>query len=141
MSCRKRMAEGLCAFALLTSEAAGQVSQFENKPIVDIQFSPVQKLDAADLASALPLKKGGPLRSEDVARAIDGLFATGRFEDIVVEAEPSSEGVVVRFVTQTTWFVGGLFVEGKVASPPNRSQIASSAQFNLGAPFHDEDLT
>ena len=65
------------------TSAAAQVSQFEGRPIVDIAFSPEQPLDPADLAKAQPLKKGEPLRAEDVARAIDGLFATGRFEDIV----------------------------------------------------------
>ena len=102
---------------------------------------PAQVLDPADLAKVMPLKKGERLRSEDVAAAIDGLFATGRFEDIVVEAEPSSAGVVVRFVTKYAWFVGGVTVGGKVMDPPNRGQIASAAQLTLGLPFHDEDVT
>ena len=67
----------------------------------DIQFPNGQPLDPADLARALPLRIGQPLHSIDVAYAIDGLFATGRFEDIVVEAEPAGEGVIVRFVTRT----------------------------------------
>src|SRR5206468_3852823 len=66
--------------ALLLCSAAAQVSQFEGRRIVDIQLSPAQILDPADLAKALPLKKGEPLRAEDVGSAIDGLFATGRFE-------------------------------------------------------------
>ena len=98
-------------------------------------------LDAGDLAKAVPLKKGEPLKAEDIARAIDGLFATGRFSDIVVDAEPSGDGVIVRFATEPAWFVGGVVVEGKVVSPPNRAQIAATAQLALGAPFHDDDLT
>ena len=60
--------------------------------IVDIQFPNGQPLDPADLARVLPLKKGQALRSADVAHAIDALFATGRFDDIVVEAEPAGHG-------------------------------------------------
>ena len=97
-------------------------------------------LDPADLMKAQPVRKGDPLRSADVARAIDGLFATGRFEDIVAEAEPSGAGVIVRFVVKNTWFVGGVSVEGKTPYPPNRGQIITGAQLNLGAPFHDEDV-
>jgi outer membrane protein insertion porin family len=117
------------------------VAQFEGKRIVDIQFKPAQTLDAADLAKALPLKKGDPLRKEDVAHAIDGLFSTGRFEDIVAEAEPSGDGVIVRFVTKNAWFVGGVSIDGKVLVPPNRGQLTSTSQLILGAPYQDEDLT
>src|SRR5216683_1602973 len=141
-TCPIRLASRLaCALALLASGATAQVSGFEGKRIVDIRFSPAQTLDPADLDKAQPLRKGELLRAQDVASAIDGLFATGRFEDIVVEAEPSGEGVIVRFVTQNTRFVGGVTVEGRVSAPPNRGQIAGAGQFTLGAPFHDEDVT
>ena len=132
---------GLCAFLFCCFGATPQVSQFEGRRIVDIQFSPPTPLDPADLAKVQPLKKGELLRARDVSRAIDSLFATGVFDDIVAEAEPSGSGVIVRFVTQNVWFFGGLSVEGKVMTDPNRGQIVSTAQFSLGAPFHDEDLT
>ncbi len=129
-------------FALaLLPVALAQVSQFEGKRIIDIQFSPAQILDAADLAKAQPLKKGDPLRKDDIAHAIDAMFATGRFEDIAVEVEPSGDGVIVRFVTKHAWFVGGLSMVGKVLVPPNRGQLASTSQLSLGAPYQDEDLT
>jgi len=129
------------ALSLLPLGVAAQVAQFEGKRIVDIQFAPAQILDPADLAKAQPLKKGDPLRKEDVAHAIDGLFATGSFEDIVAEVEPSGEGVIVRFVTKPAWFVGGISLEGKVLIPPNRGQLSSTSQLILGAPYQDEDLT
>jgi outer membrane protein assembly complex protein YaeT len=118
-----------------------QVSKFEGRPIVEITFSPTQPLDPADLATAQPLKKGDPLRAADVARAIDGLFATGRFEDIAVEAEAAPGGVHITFVVKNTWFVGGISVEGKVNQSPNRGQVTSAARFTLGEPFRDQDVT
>src|SRR5258708_7351247 len=87
--------------------AAAQISEFQGKRVVEIQFSPSQTLDPDDLAKAQPVKVGEPFRAEEVANAIDGLFATGRFEDIIVEAEPTGDGVIVRFITQTIWFLGG----------------------------------
>ena len=150
MCCNKRegprvqwwvISKSIWILALVLSSAAGQVSEFEGRPIVDIVFTPGQPLDAPDLAKAQPLKQGDPLRAEDVARAIDGLFATGRFEDVVVEAEPSGNGVRVIFAVKHAWFVGGVSVEGKVGQSPNRGQVASAARFSLGAPFHDVDVT
>ena len=126
---------------LLSLPATAQIAQFDGKRIMDIQFSPAQILDPADLAKALTLKKGEPLHQEDVAHAIDGLFATGRFDDIVVEAEPSGDEVIVRFVTKYAWFVGGVSIDGKVMIPPNRGQISSTTQLGLGTPFRDEDVT
>lgn len=135
-----RVIQFFCLLALFVTGAAAQISQFEGRPIVDIQFSPDQPLDPADLAKVQPLKKGQPLRAEDVARAIDGLFATGRFEDIVVEGEPAANGVLIRFVVKNTWFVGGVTVEGKLGEPPNRGQVAGTTQISLGMPFHDTDI-
>ena len=129
-----------CWFLLLIAPAAAQVASFENRPITDIEFSPVQPLDPSDLARALPFQKGDPLHAEDVATAIDRLFASGRFEDIVVEAEASGGGVKLHFVTQLTSFFGGLKVTGLIPHPPNRTQIASVAELTLGAPFRSDDL-
>jgi outer membrane protein insertion porin family len=131
-----------CIFVLFPiSRALAQAPAFEGRPIADIQFPNGQPLDPADLARVQPLRKGQPLRAADVAHAIDGLFATGRFDDIVVEAEPSGQGVIVRFVTKNARFLGGLVVEGKVVESPNRAQVDSATQLSLGAPFQESDVT
>ena len=127
---------------LLTSQALfGQAGQFENKPIVDIQYQPAQQpLAQQDLDRIQPLKKGAPLHATDVAAAIDGLFATGRYRDIQVEAEPSENGVVIRFITTFTWFIGHIDVEGKISAPPNRGQLINATQLSLGVPFAETDV-
>lgn len=116
-----------------------QVGQFEGRRIVDIQYS-TQTLAPEDLAKAQPLRKGEPLRPADVARAIDGLFATGRYTNIVVEAEASGTGVIVRFVLTPQWFVGGVNAEGKAAYPPNRGELADNGNFTLGGDFEETDV-
>lgn len=120
--------------------ASAQTPQFEGRTIVDIQFIPRQPLDPADLAKALPLKKGDILRSSDVAASIDGLYATGRFTDIVVNAEPSGNGVTIRFAFQMAAFIGQVAIQGKAASPPNKPQIQAALQLSLGTPFHEDDV-
>lgn len=130
----------LSTFTSFCHLANAQIGQFEGKPIVSIRFSGADPLDPADLAKAQPLRVGQPLRKSDVAHAIDGLFATGQFEDIAIEGEASGAGVAIQFVTRNASFVGGVSVRGKGGEPPNRGQIASSAQFVLGTPFHEEDI-
>src|SRR3954462_15821948 len=126
-----RVTRQLYLLTLLAAGARAQAPQLEGRPIADIQFSPAQLLDSSDLNRVFPLKKGEPLRADAVAGSIDGLFSTGRFEDIVVEVEPSGSGVVLRFVTKPAWFVGGSTVRGKVSVPPNRSQLLSAAPLRL----------
>jgi outer membrane protein insertion porin family len=137
---RRWFARGAWVAAFFPAFVMAQPAAFEGKPIADIQFPNGQPLDPADLARVQPLKKGEALHLSDVASAIDGLFATGRFDDIVVEAEPSGTGVLLRFVTQNARFLGGISVEGKVVESPNRAQVDSAAQLSLGAPFQDEDV-
>jgi outer membrane protein insertion porin family len=135
------LARVACVLALLrASPAAAQPSAYEGKPIISIQFPNGQPLDPDDLARVQPLKPGQPLHSDEVAHAIDGLFSTGRFSDIVVEAQPSGDGVIVRFVTTNAWFLGGVTVEGKLIESPNRAQVEGAGQFSLGTPFHDTDV-
>lgn len=133
---------GLCFFAITLGTCCfAQVSEFEGRAISDIQYSPGQPLAPQDLAKAQPLRIGALLRAEDVAHAIDGLFATGRFENIAVEAEPMANGVIVRFNLQLTQFVGGMAVSSRSPNPPNSAQIEAASQLMLGAPFHDADVT
>jgi len=137
----RRIAGVMCVLAFLgVFRAAAQPSAYEGKTIVDVQFPNGQPLDPADLARVQPLKPGQPLRSEDVAHAIDGLFGTGLFSDIAVEAEPSGNGVIVRFVTTHALFLGGVTVQGRVLESPNKAQIEGAGQFSLGTPFHEAEV-
>jgi outer membrane protein insertion porin family len=129
----------LCLCGALETEALE--TQFEGRRIIDVQYSPAQILDAADLELTQPLKKGELLHAQDVAMAIDGLFATGCFLDIAVEAEMVNDGVIVRFVTQPQTFVGGVNIEGKLPSPPNNGELQSSSQLTLGGPLREDDVT
>jgi outer membrane protein insertion porin family len=124
----------------IAPHAFPQTAEFEGRRVTDIRFTPFQPLDSADLAKALAVKKGDPLESGAVAESIDGLFATGRFEDIVVQAEPSGAGVILIFATRPAWFIGNVRIDGKISAPPNRAQINSADQLSLGAAFHDDDI-
>jgi len=117
-----------------------QTPQLIGRRISKVEYIPTDVLHPADLKRVETLRIGAVLRSEDIGEAIDRLFTTGRFEDIVVEADPSVDGVHIRFVTTPARFVGGVSVEGKIKQPPNRGEVARSSQLQLGAPFQDEDI-
>ena len=119
-----------------------QSPDFEGKRIVDIQFEPAPApLAKQDLDRVLSLKKDAPFHADDVAATIDSLYATGRFDDIQVDAEPSGEGVVVRFITTLNFFTGHIEITGKVSKPPDRGLLISTTQLNLGTKYRDAQLT
>ena len=119
----------------------GQTSEFVGRTIRSVQYSHPEALHPTDLKRVSVLKVGDVLRAEDAAEAIDRLFATGRFEDIAIEVEPSGDGVAVRFVTEPTKFVSGFTVVGGINEPPNRGELTSASQIQLGARFRQEDVT
>jgi outer membrane protein assembly complex protein YaeT len=128
-------------FLAVAAPAAAQIAAFEGKRIVTIQFDPVkQPLEPSDIERILPLKTGQPLTAENVRASIERLFATGCYADIQVDAEPNGDGVVVRFLTKNSWFIGHVFVTGAINSPPNAGQLTNAAQLELGQPYTQKDL-
>src|SRR5579863_10501628 len=90
----------LLGYAALAAASPLDTAAYEGRRIADIQFSPPeQPLASDDLQEAVTVKKGAPLRMAEIRESMQRLFATGRYEDIQVDAEPSGDGVVVRFVT------------------------------------------
>jgi len=128
------------AFAFATICTA-QTLEFAGRRIRSIEYAPSNVLHPKDLDRLRLLKPGDLYRADDIAEQIDRLFATGLFEDIAAEVDPSGDGVTVRFVTQPARFVGGLTITGGIPQPPNRGEVTSNAQLQLGARFHQEDVT
>jgi outer membrane protein assembly complex protein YaeT len=127
----------------LSVPAEGQTTaaRFTGRHVTAVEFSPSPMLDPADLARVQTIHPGDSLNSGAVAAAIDALFATGRFENIRVEGESQGSGVLVRFVVTPRTFVGGVEIAGKIGAPPNRGEMRSFTQLNLGAPIEDIDVS
>ncbi len=115
-------------------------SPSEGQRIEKIEFQPAeQPLADSYLREILPVKPGAPLRASEVRAAIERLYATGRYQDILVEALPASGGVVVRIVTRPEYFTGRVVVEG-VPEPPNRGVLVNATGLELGAPFRESEV-
>jgi outer membrane protein assembly complex protein YaeT len=130
----------LCAAAQNPVPPA-QGRDWEGMVVRNIQFDPAgQPLEADELHQILPLKMGQPLRMAVVRASIARLFATGRYADIQVDAEPYQGGVSIRFLTTNRWFIGAVHAGGSISSPPNAGQLENAAQLDLGAPFTDAKI-
>jgi outer membrane protein assembly complex protein YaeT len=144
MGITRRLFAPLCAVAVLADVASGAAvnpDEYRDRPIAQIRFEPAaQPVPADELRKILPISPGVPLDPSKIRAAIKALYATGRFSDVAIEAEPSPTGVTVLIRTVDQWFIGPVEVKGKVKAPPNRGQLANATRLELGQPYEDNSL-
>ena len=113
---------------------------YAGKPIAEIRFDPAQQpLEEEELQRLVALTPGEPLSLDELSQAIERLYATGRYEDIAIDAQLARNGVVLTFQTKQAWFVGGVDV-GNVPEPPNKGQLVTATKLELGEEYTPEDL-
>src|SRR6266536_3100916 len=77
--------------ASLSWPLQAQERKYEGLMVRNIQFNPPppeQPIDDCELHEILPLQMHQPLKMSDVRASIERLFATGRYVDIQVDAQP-----------------------------------------------------
>ncbi len=131
----------LAVAAVLASVARGAaVEDFEGRPVAEVIFLPEsQPMRLATLTQIVELAPGDVLDIRRVTGAVERLFRTGRFEDIVVEGEETAGGVRLIFRTMPTWFIGRVTVEG-VPEPPNPGQLANATGMSLGQRYEPQQV-
>src|SRR5687767_11778492 len=144
MVVRPSLAYCPCLFlfvAALSTPLSAQTHKYEGLIIRNIRFNPTeQPLEASELHEILPLKMNQPLTMANVRASIQRLFATGRYSDIQVDAQPYRDGVAIEFITKSGWFIGDISVTGKINSPPNVGQLESATDLGLGQPYTEDKL-
>ena len=113
---------------------------YEGERILNISFEPErQPLEGRELYELLPLKRGLAYHASDVRDSIERLYASGRYQDVQVDASVAPGGLNIRFITRNSWFIGDVSTESDVNDPPSRGQIVNASRLRLGEPF-DPDL-
>jgi len=135
----------LCCAIATRVQAQGNSSQtiqnFEGQSIARIAFDPpTQPLDARELNDILPLKTGQTYSAAGIRSAIQRLYATGRYQDIEVNADSVSGGVALTFLTKNSWFVGHVSVAGDLSEPPSAGQVVNASRLQLGERFDETQL-
>lgn len=79
-----------------------------------------------------------PLDRAKVRRSLQTLFATGRFSDLQVEAEPTSQDeLTLVFSARENYFIGAVTVDG-ISRRPSPNQLVISSKLQLGELFTPE---
>lgn len=132
----------LCLYVLLIAlPGISNAQDFSGKTVTAIEYEPAnQPIYSKDLENMQLVRVGEPLDPNQVAGTIDRLFASGLYQDIQVDAEPSANGVVIRYITRARRFIGHVGVRGKLNVPPSRAAIISDSQLTLGSRFDPDTL-
>src|SRR5207253_9923321 len=120
--------------------ASGGMTSYEGLSVQTVSFPDVPPASAKRLFELIPQKAGDPLQRENVRQSIQALHSTGRFADIQVEAESTSDQqVMLMFRTRPNFFVGEIFVEG-APNPPAANQVVNASKLQLGELFSQEKV-
>ena len=118
----------------------GSMSSYLGLTVHEVRFEGVSPSDGQQLQRLIPAKAGELLDRDGIRQSIQTLHATGRFSDISVEAERTSDGqVLLTFVTSPNYFVGEIRVEGQ-PNRPNANQVVNASKLQLGELFTEDKL-
>ena len=124
----------------LAQESSAQFERPEH--LFAIAFDPArQPLDPDEISAILPVRRNEPYHTADIRDSIGRLYATGRYQDIQVDATLADGGVALRFITKNSWFTGHVGVESDISEPPGPGQIVNAARLDLGTPFDEDQLS
>ncbi len=87
----------------------------------------------------LPLTADQPFDYSRERDSIRTLYRTGDFSDIQVKADPSADGLQVRFIATRNFYNNVIRVEG-LKAPPTEAAALAAMRLSLGEPFRQSAL-
>jgi outer membrane protein insertion porin family len=130
----------LCVLAIGAILAMAAPSDYYGKPIQELVLVPRrQPMPLDEFVELVGVNPGTTLTPDLVREIIRKLYATGRFEQVNVEAElVGQDAVQLRISTQHKWFIGNVSVIG-VKAPPSAGELQNATKLQLGAEFSQRD--
>ena len=117
----------------------GTIALYLGVPVTEIELSGVPTEEATSLLGSIQLKLGEPLSRQGLHDAMQSLFATGRFADIKADAERTTTGVRLTFVTVPNYFIGQITADG-VSGSPSPNQLVTASRLELGELYSQDKL-
>ena len=130
---------------LLLAAAATAAGQQPTEPpalygrtVVSVGYTSDGPVDRDEVARLVSIKSGQPLTEEATGSTIRYLFATRRFSDVRVEAEPAEGGVAVTVHLFRSFRVNPLKFDDGVSI--SKEEMRRSIPFSEGSVFQSEEL-
>jgi outer membrane protein assembly factor BamA len=119
-------------FFLMTHSLVAETSRYFGRPVARIAFVSDDPIDVAKLQSLVSVVPGRILEPQPIRNSIERLYQTREFSYIEVEAEESSEGLVVRFKLRPNFFFADFRLGGDQVL---KSSLSRLAQLPMGESY------
>ena len=131
---------GESVYTAKSSSSLGTIFEYQGLRVRQIEFRGIPSGNVARLRDILPQKIDEPLDRSKISGCVRALFATGRFADVLVEADRTSQTEVsLVFVASQNFFVGLVTIEG-VPKDLTENQLVNASKLQLGELFTEEKL-
>jgi len=128
----------LAAVGRAGAQPAAAPQSFFGQVVVTVAYSSDGPVDHDEVARLVTIKTGQPLTEEATGSTIRHLFATRRFADIRIEAEPAEGGVAVTILLFRSYRVNPLRFDDGVSV--SKEELRRAVPFAEGAVFQAEEL-
>ncbi|HEV8231422.1 MAG TPA: POTRA domain-containing protein [Thermoanaerobaculia bacterium] len=128
----------LAACATATAEQPEEPRPLFGSTVVSVVYTSDGPVDEQEVARLVSIKAGQPLTEEATGSTIRHLFATRRFSDVRIEAEPAEGGVAVTVHLFRSFRVNPLKFDDGVSV--SREEMRRTIPFSEGAVFQAEEL-
>ncbi len=117
-----------------------ELSPLYGRVVAAIRFDPPeQPLKPEQMRASVGLQAGDRLSEARLGEAIEGLYATGRYDDIVVDGEAAGDGVALTFHTTPRYFLSRISVD-EIPAPPSSEQLSNASALTLGEAYDVEGV-
>ncbi|HEV2064992.1 MAG TPA: POTRA domain-containing protein, partial [Thermoanaerobaculia bacterium] len=121
-------------FALSAVAAGGE--EVLGRTVVSVSYVADGPIDRTEIERLVAIRSARPLSEEDTAATIRNLFATRRFADVRIEANPDGDGVAVTVVLFRAFRVRPLRFTGRAGI--SGAELARALPFAPGALYSSE---
>jgi outer membrane protein insertion porin family len=120
------------------AQPAAEPRSLFGQMVVTVAYSSDGPVDHDEVARLVTIRTGQPLTEEATGSTIRHLFATRRFADIRIEAEPAEGGVAVTILLFRSYRVNPLRFDDGVSI--SKEELRRAVPFSEGAVFQAEEL-
>src|ERR1700744_4187 len=114
------------------------LSSYEGQNVTSVELAGQPELNQSQFTSLFTLHAGQPFSLAQAQQTVAALKATGKFEQMRIEADPQPKGVRVLFVPEPAVYFGIFEFPGADRFP--YSQLIQQANYPVQTPFNQGDM-
>lgn len=114
------------------------LASYEGQTVTAITIAGRPDLNTAQFASSFAQHPGEPFSQEKVEQTVEGLKASGKFQDVELQVEPQANGVRILLILDPAVYFGIFEFPG--AERMSYTRLVQVSNFSAQSPYNAEDV-